>query len=152
MEETQPIQQEVIPQKRKAGRPKGSWDRFPRSRRGNLFTPQKKAFARKIVEGKTPTQAAMEVYGYKDINNLAERKKAQILAERNLKDEKVLAYIHHEGYGAATRIVQLSKDADNETVKLNANKDILDRAQIGVRQGPAVAVQINFAEERERYS
>ena len=52
---------------------------------------------------------------------------------------------------AAKKIAFLGQSAKNETVLLNANKDILDRAGIGIQKGTTTAIQINIEELRERY-
>ena len=53
---------------------------------------------------------------------------AGAIATENLKKPKVKQYLEDNAEGATLRIVELSKKAKNEAVKLNANKDILDRA------------------------
>ena len=116
-------------------------------KRGLHMTKKQKDFADKVLEGKNPTQAAFEAYGHKP----NQRTTSSVVAYQNLRNEAVVVYLQGEGYDAATRIVELSKTAKNETVKLNANKDILDRANIGVRQGAVAAVQINFQADREEF-
>jgi hypothetical protein len=76
-----------------------------------------------------------------------EKEKKEII--KKARDE-VIKYLEKQGYGAATRIVKLSKEAENETVRLNANKDILDRVDVGVKQ-PVNAFQFNFNKVREEY-
>ena len=116
-------------------------------KRGLHMTRKQKDFADKVLEGKNPTQAAFEAYGHRP----DQRPTSSSVAYLNMHNEAVVVYLRGEGYDAATRIVELSKSAKNETVKLNANKDILDRANIGVRSGAVAAVQINFNEDREKY-
>src|SRR3990167_10805393 len=43
-----------------------------------------------------------------------------------------MTYLQRQARGAAERIIQLSKTAESESVKLNANQDILDRT--GIRE------------------
>ena len=57
----------------------------------------------------------------------------------------VMAYLEKQGFGAAQRIVEISRKAKNENVKLTANKDVLDRLGVSKEQkGIGVAVQVNF--------
>ena len=113
------------------------------------LTVREKRFADRVLEGKSQTQAATEAYGYP--LDGSRRSAASTIGSLNMKKERVIRYLSEQGHGAATRIVQMSKNAKNEAVKLNANKDILDRAQIGVKQGPTTAVQINFGADREEF-
>ena len=117
-------------------------------KKGLHMTKKQKDFADKVLEGKNPTQAAFEAYGHRP----NQRTTSMQTAYQNLRNEAIVVYLRGEGYDAATRIVELSKTATNETVKLNANKDILDRSGIGVRPGAVAAVQINFNEDREKYA
>jgi len=52
---------------------------------------------------------------------------------------------------AAKNIVKLGNKAKNETVKLNANKDVLDRVGIGVKPSTVIPIQINFEEARNEF-
>ena len=111
------------------------------------MTKKQKDFADKVLEGKNPTQAAFEAYGHRP----DQRTTSSVVAYQNLHNEAVVSYMRGEGYDAATRIVELSKTAKNEAVKLKANTEILDRANIGVRHGAVSAVQINFDRLRKEY-
>lgn len=68
------------------------------------------------------TQSALKHYDTKDY------KTAGVIATENLKKPSVQALI--EGYAekAAKNIQTLAENAENETVRLNANRDQLDRA------------------------
>ena len=55
---------------------------------------------------------------------------ASIEASRVLRRARVKKYIESHAQGAASRVVTLSKKAKNESVKLNANLQLLDRAGI----------------------
>lgn len=53
---------------------------------------------------------------------------------------------------AAKQIIRLSDKAKNETVSLNASKDILDRAGVGTKSNqPIVPIQINFGTDKEEF-
>ena len=141
------------------GRPKGSYDKGPRRPRGappvskskwpKPITHEQRVFADKVLEGVNATQAAVEAFG---ITKPEERKRASKVAARTLRKEAVIQYFNEQSKGAATRIVEISKKEENDMVKLNANKEILDRAGMGVKQfGAIAAVQINFDADREEF-
>lgn len=66
--------------------------------------------------------------------------------------QDVLEYLKKQGFGAAQRIISISKNAENETVKLNANKDVLDRIGVGVEKNNiGFAVQVNINEDKEKF-
>lgn len=73
----------------------------------------------------------------------------QKLVKRAAK-ETIIRFLEQEGLGAADRIVELSKKAQNEKVKLTANTEILDRIGVGSKN-VGVAVQINFNDDKEQY-
>ena len=112
------------------------------------ITPREKRFVDNLLEGKSQTQAVIEAYNHPPDKP---RQSASALSTILMKRERVVKYLTQQSQGAATRIVRLSKDAKTETVQLNANKDILDRANIGVNKGPVAAVQINFGADREEF-
>lgn len=113
------------------------------------LTRKQKKFADGILEGKPKYLAAIDAYDIKTQKN--EMSTGGAIATENLNKPKIIAYLEEQGYGAATRIVELSKRAENETVKLNANKDILDRVNVGVKQ-PINAFQFNFNKVRDEYA
>ena len=53
---------------------------------------------------------------------------AAVKANRLLKNDNVRAYIKSHAKMAADNMVELANNAESESVRLNANKDILDRA------------------------
>ena len=112
------------------------------------LTRKEKLFADGLLEGKDKGEAAIDVYDIESDNKV---NVGGAIATQNLKKLKIIQYLEENGYGAATRIVKLSKDAQNETVRLNANKDILDRSNIGVKQ-PINAFQFNFNSDKGSYA
>jgi phage terminase small subunit len=89
----------------------------------NKITEKQKKFADAYVDnGGNRTEAALDVYDTKDYFTAAN------IGSENLKKPKIQEYLESIAGDAATRIEVLSKTAENETVRLNANKDILDRA------------------------
>lgn len=114
------------------------------------LTTKEKKFADGILEGKPKYKAALDAY---DIQSKHEVGTASAIAAENLQKPRIVKYLEENGHGAATRIVKLSKSAKNETVRLNANKDILDRVGIGVqKQNTIVPIQINFNEDRDEFA
>jgi len=96
------------------------------------LTKKEKGFADDYLETGEQTKAILDNYdiGSKGGKTTEEAKKrtASSMANENLKKLDIQKYLKEHAGGAITRIEKLSKTAKNETVKLNANKDILDRA------------------------
>ena len=75
-----------------------------------------------------------------------ERKKRKEIAKT------VIEYLESQGYGAAERIVKISKSGLNKTA-LSANQDVLNRIGVGVQKNNiGVAVQLNIDKTREEYA
>lgn len=86
------------------------------------LTKKQKAFADEYLETGNGTQAALKVYDTESV------KTAATLASENIRKPKVQQYLEDKAERAAEVIFELLENAQNETVKLNAGKDILDRA------------------------
>ena len=84
---------------------------------------EKKVFVEAIKEGYPQYKAVMKAFPH--ITNL---NTANIKGGRMMRQEKIREMLDDASEGAVTRVVSLSKHARNEKVKLDANKDILDRA------------------------
>lgn len=86
------------------------------------ISKKQRGFAKDFVESGNGTQAALKNYDTKDYMTAA------AIASENLRKPQVRELI--EGYAErATKNIQtLAENAENETVRLNANKDQLDRA------------------------
>ena len=91
--------------------------------KGKKLTPKLKKFANAYMETGNATQAVIDA-NY-DVKN---RKVAGVMGTENLEKPSVMAYLQSHASGAASRIVEMSMQAENEAVKFNANKDILDRS------------------------
>lgn len=89
---------------------------------GKLTIKQKK-FADALLKSGNGTQAVVEA-GYA----VQDRKSAGVISAENLTKLSVRQYLEEMSKGAAQRVVDLSVSAENEAVKLSANKDILDRS------------------------
>ena len=105
------------------------------------ITLKQKKFADKYLETGNATKAALETYKVKNENSAAS------VGSENLTKPKIKDYLEGEARGAATRIVKMSQSAKNEAVKLNANKDILDRA--GYK--PTDKIEANITIDKMRY-
>ena len=111
------------------------------------MTEDEKKFSDLILDGKSPAEAAMIVFGYgEDERGLAAAKALSVLRK-----DKTIEYFEAISMKAAKRINKLAEGAMNESVQLSANKEILDRAGIGIQKGTVVPIQINIEEERKEY-
>ena len=84
--------------------------------------PKEKAFADAYIETGRITESVLRSY------NTTEKTVASAMGTSLMKRQKILDYIESQSHDAASRIVKLATKARNENVRLNANKDILDRA------------------------
>lgn len=88
------------------------------------LTPKQKKFSDEYLDnGGNGTQAVKDA-GY-DVKN---DNSAAVVGSSNLRKVKIQEYLEEQADGASSRVVELSKNAESEQVKLSANKDILDRA------------------------
>ncbi|RLD44485.1 MAG: hypothetical protein DRI86_07465 [Bacteroidetes bacterium] len=99
---------------------------------GIKLTSKQKEFCDRLVETKNPSLAAEEAY---DIGSRGGRgnvdktvSTARTIASINLDKPNIRQYLESISGNAANRIEQLSVTAKNESVRLKANQDILDRA------------------------
>lgn len=87
-----------------------------------VATKKQKAFAREYIDSGNGTQAALKTY------DTTSKDVAKSIASENLTKPNVRALIDGYAEKAATNIQTLAERAKNESVRLNANKDQLDRA------------------------
>lgn len=83
---------------------------------------KEKKFADKFLETGNGVKAALEAYDTVNYNT------AGVMAHENLKKHKIIEYIQSKAKNAASVIFELSQHSDNDNVRLNASKDILDRS------------------------
>ena len=86
------------------------------------LTKKQKKFCDKYLETGNGVKSAEEVYNTKNYNT------AGVMANENLKKPKIKEYLESKAEICANEVFRLSQKAKNEAVRLNANKDILDRA------------------------
>lgn len=99
------------------------------------LTAREQVFADRILAGDTQTHAAIVAYERRP--ETAGSKATQVMRR-----ERVIAYLSRQARGAAERIVLLSKTAESESVRLDANQDILDRANVGPDAAPLVNITL----------
>lgn len=85
-------------------------------------TKKQRGFAKSYIESGNGTQAALAHYDTKDPDV------AGVIASENLGKPKVKELIDGYAEKATKNIQTLAETAENENVRLNANKDQLDRA------------------------
>jgi len=87
------------------------------------LTTKQKAFADERLKDlkASGTEIAMRTY------NTTDRNTAGVIAAQNLRNYNIQLYMNEHVDKAVSNIVKLADTAENETVRLNANKDILDR-------------------------
>ncbi len=85
------------------------------------LTPKQKKFADKYIETGNATEAAAESY------DVANRNVAQSVGSENLAKPMIQIYLEEHVDKAKAMIFQLSQEANNEAVRLQASKDIIDR-------------------------
>ncbi len=90
--------------------------------KGDKLTFKQKKFADKYLDTGNGREAALASYETKDPNT------AGNIASTNLTKPNVIEYLKSQAQAAAERVIVLAESAENETVRLNANKDILDRS------------------------
>lgn len=89
------------------------------------LSPKQFGFVRDYLETGNGTQAALKNYNIRGKNK---ENIAAAIAKENLTKPQIKEVLEDAAQGAMARIIQLSMDAENEAVRLSANKDILDRA------------------------
>lgn len=85
------------------------------------LTPKEKGFIDDYLDTGNATEAARRNYDVKNDNV------AGVIGWENLRKPKIQQKIQDASELAFSTILALSQGADNESVRLNASKDILDR-------------------------
>lgn len=103
-----------------------------------------KKFAKRYIETGNATQAVIDA-GY----NVTTKETAGAIGYENLKKPQVWAMIENYAPKAQTNIEQLAENAQNEGVRLSANKDILDRSgYLPVSKSITTTVNITIDDSR----
>lgn len=90
------------------------------------LTPRQKGFAKDYLTTGNATQAVEENYNVKNAETAAS------MGSELLRIPKVRKYIEDKSERAAEIIYDLAENSKNDTVRLSASKDILDRANVKV--------------------
>jgi phage terminase small subunit len=112
----------------------------------NKLRPKQKKFVDAYLETGNGAEAVVRA-GY----NVSNRKSASEIASQNLDKLNVMEYLQSHAKGAASRIVEMSELAENEAVKFNANRDILDRSGFKAPEEPTKnnIFVINLSDEQK---
>ncbi len=86
------------------------------------LTKKEKGFADDYLETGNGTQSVLNNYDTTSENS------AGAIATQNLRKVKIQNYLADKAEDASLMVYKLSQGAENETVRLNASKDILDRS------------------------
>lgn len=108
---------------------------------GKRFSVKQKNFADRFLETGNGVQSILETY------NTTDYKTAGVMACENLKKPIIIEYMNSKAMDAASVIVELSQHSDNDNVRLNASKDILDRSgfkPVEKTQNINMNIQSNF--------
>jgi len=85
------------------------------------LTKKQKAFADEYIETGHKTNSALKAYDTEDYSTAA------TIGSENMKKHEIQVYLDEHVEMAKLNIVKLANNAENENVRLNANKDIIDR-------------------------
>lgn len=86
------------------------------------LTKKQEGFARDYLETGNGTQSALKNYDTEDA------KTASVIAAENLAKPSIKAYLEDKASKAAEIVFEIAQFGENDSVKLSASKDILDRA------------------------
>jgi phage terminase small subunit len=103
------------------------------------LTKKQKEFADEYLATGNGTKAALKAYDTEDENTAAH------IASDNIRKAKIIEYFQSKAEVASHNIYKLANEANNENVKLNANKDILDRAGFKPTEKAEVDVNHKFS-------
>lgn len=90
--------------------------------KGDTLSPKQEGFVRDYLETGNATEAAARNY------DIGDRTVAGAIGGENLKKPSIIEKLKAYSDQASDNIITLSNKARSEAVRLNANKDILDRA------------------------
>lgn len=102
------------------------------------LTKKQKGFVKDYLDTGNGTQSALKNYDTDDYNTAA------VIANENLNKPNVREFLEEHASEAASMVHKLSQEAEGEAVRLNASKDILDRAGYGaVQKSQSVSITVN---------
>ena len=86
------------------------------------LTKKQKIFVQEFLDTGNGTQSAMKAY------DTESETVAAVIASENIRKPNIMAMIQDAAEDAFSVIVELSKGSENDSVRLGASKDILDRS------------------------
>jgi phage terminase small subunit len=87
------------------------------------LTPKQDKFLKRYLETGNGTEAVKEVYGATSDNSAA------VIASQNLRKPSIMEKFREAQSLAYSTIVDLATNAENESVRLKASQDIMDRTE-----------------------
>lgn len=114
----------------------GVYKRYPPTgypyvgKKPRTLTMKERNFANEYMKSGVGTEAALKTLALGSRGGAIEKRRAnaRVQATKMLSKPQVIEYINSFAQDAVTRIERMSRTARNESVRLLANKDILDRA------------------------
>ncbi len=101
------------------------------------LTKKQKKFVGTYLETGNGAQSALVAYDTQDYNTAAS------LASENLRKPNIRAYLEDRAEKAAEMVYQLSQEAVGEAIRLNASRDILDRAGYAAVE-KSITMNVNY--------
>lgn len=105
------------------------------------LTKKQKGFARDYIETGNATLAVKQNYDVAPNNDNS----AAVIGSELLRVPKVQAYIESRAEKAAEIVFEIAQNGDNDNVRLNASKDILDRSGLKPTE-KSINVNVNAEE------
>lgn len=109
------------------------------------LTKKQKAFASEYINSGNGVKSALIAYDTKDYAT------ANAISVENLQKPSVREYIESHADRAVSVVLSLMESAENETVRLNSAKDVLDRAGYGAID-KSLSMTANVSAEEARKS
>lgn len=109
----------------------------------DALTKKQRGFVEDYLETGNGVESALKNYDTDDYST------AGAIASENLKKPKIIEYLQSKSQRAAEIIFQIAESGENDSVRLNASKDILDRAgHKAVEKSISLNVNTNIADPR----
>jgi|GEM_PF-3381758 len=105
-----------------------AYEKMKEARHNRKITVKQAKFAQAYLRTGSPARAALEAYDIKPTDRDKMMATAGVMGNYCLKRKAVIEYLEQIAGSAILRVEDISKKAKNESVKLRANQDILDRA------------------------
>jgi phage terminase small subunit len=100
------------------------------------LTKKQNQFVQEYLDTGNATEAASRAYKPQN------RATARAIGSENLTKPNIRAYLDEKAHNAARMLYELSQTAENESVRLSASKDILDRTGYG--DTPRITLDLDY--------